>query len=147
MRTQIVKVVTSLSFFALLCASAHAQAAHAPMKAHIPFSFAVGRESMPAGDYVISFVSTQSDLQTIVIKSAGGRTARIVQMTGFEMREAREGGRLVFNRYGSQHFLSQVWEPAERTGLALRRSRAEREVELASGGSAERATVSLTFGR
>jgi hypothetical protein len=147
MKTQIVKIVTSLSFFALLCASAHAQAAHAPVKAHVPFSFAVGRELMPAGDYVISFVSTQTDLQTIVIKSADGRTSRIVRMTSTQASESRDEGRLIFNRYGSQHFLSQVWEPAERTGLAMRRSRAEREVELASGGSAERATVSLTFGK
>jgi hypothetical protein len=147
MKNQIVKIVTSLSFFALLCASAHAQAAHAPVKAHVPFSFAVGRELMPAGDYVISFVSTQADLQTIVIKSADGRTARIVRMTSTQTSESRDEGRLIFNRYGSQHFLSQVWEPAERTGLVMRRSRAEREVEVANGGTASRETVQIALGR
>jgi hypothetical protein len=147
MKNQIVKVVTALSFFALLCASAHAQAAHASMKAHVPFSFAVGRELMPAGDYSISFVGTQSDLQTILIKSADGRMARIVRMTSMQASESRDEGRLIFNRYGSQHFLSQVWEPAERTGLALRRTRAEREVEVANGGTASRETVQIALGR
>lgn len=147
MRKQIVKVVTSFSFFALLCASAHAQAAHAPVKAHVPFSFAVGRELMPAGDYLISFVSTQADLQTIVIKSADGRTSRIVRMASVEARESRDAGRLVFNRYGGQYFLSQVWEPAERTGLAMRRTRAEREVEVAQGSTASRETVQIALGK
>jgi hypothetical protein len=147
MRKQIVKVVASFSFFAMLCASAHAQAAHQPMRAHVPFSFAVGRDVLPAGDYLIGFVSTQSDLRIVSIKSADRRTSRLVRMTAGVAGEARDAGRLVFNRYGGQHFLSQVWEPAECAGLALRRTRAEREVEVANGGTASRETVQIALGR
>ncbi len=147
MKNQIVKVVTSLSFFALLCTAAHAQAAHRPLRAHVPFDFAVGRDEMPAGDYEIRFVSTATNLQTVQIRSADGRTSRLLQMNYVGGGEVREGGRLVFRRYGSLYFLSQVWEPAERTGLALRRSRAEQEVELAGGRSAAVTTVQIALGK
>jgi hypothetical protein len=147
MKNQIVKVVASFSFFALLCTAAHAQAAHQPLRAHVPFDFAVGRDEMPAGDYEIRFVSTATNLQAVQIKSADGRTSRLLQMNYVGGGEVREGGRLVFRRYGSLYFLSQVWEPAERTGLALRRSRAEREVELAGGRSAAPATVQIALGK
>ena len=95
MKNQIVKVVTSLSFFALLCASAHAQAAHQPLRAHVPFDFAAGRDEMPAGDYEIRLVDTTTNLQIVQIISAGGHTSRFLQMTCVEGGKVREGGRLV----------------------------------------------------
>ncbi|MDQ3907764.1 MAG: hypothetical protein M3268_05410 [Acidobacteriota bacterium] len=147
MKSQIVKVVTSLSFFALLCTAAHAQAAHQPLRAHVPFDFAVGREEMPAGDYEIRFVSTATNLQTVQLVSLDGRASRLLQMSSVEGGKINEGGRMIFRRYGSLYFLSQVWEPAERTGLALRRSRAEREVELAGGSRAALATVQIALGK
>jgi hypothetical protein len=146
MRKQVVRVVILLSFFTLLCAAAHAQSAYTPMRAHIPFSFSIGRETMPAGDYHISFVNTESNPHILAIKSPDGRIARFMQMSTVEGK-ARERGRLIFNRYDSQYFLSQVWKPAERTGLVMRRSRAEREVELAGGGHTTRATVSVASGK
>lgn len=147
MKNQIVKIVTSLSFFALLCTAAHAQAAHQTLRAHVPFDFSTGRDEMPAGDYLISFVNTSSGSQIVLIKSADGRASRLLQMNYVDGGKVREVGRLVFRRYGSLYFLSQVWEPAERTGLALRRTRAEREVELAGGRNAAPATVQVALGK
>jgi hypothetical protein len=148
MKNQIVKVVTSLSLFALLCTAAHAQAAHTPLRAHVPFGFAVGREELPAGDYLVSFVNTDAVPRMMRIRSADGRTSLLVPVSSVEDRGGVErGGRLVFRRYGGYYFLSQVWEPAESTGLALRRTRAEREVELAGRGSAARPAVQIALGK
>ena len=66
-------------------------------------------------------------------------------MTPVEAKGSRESATLVFNRYGSRHLLAQVWTPAERTGLKMRRSQAARRMELA--GRAEFAAVEVTAGK
>ena len=45
--------------------------------------------------------------------------------------EAREHASLVFNRYGDQSFLKEVWTVGDLTGRQLFPSRAEREVSSA----------------
>jgi hypothetical protein len=39
-----------------------------------------------------------------------------------------DNGKLVFNRYGNQYFLSQVWAAGSDSGHQLRPSKAEREI-------------------
>jgi hypothetical protein len=41
-------------------------------------------------------------------------------------------GKLVFNRYGEQYFLSKIWAPFSDTGRELTKSRLEREVAAQS---------------
>jgi hypothetical protein len=138
------RAITTLSLFVLIAISAQAQAVSNQMKANIPFKFTVGQTQMPAGDYTISFVNSASDTMTILIKSADGRAARMVHMLPVEAREIQESGKLVFNHYGQQYFLSQIWSPAELMGLELAPSRTERalERELAQT-ERERVTVAL----
>ena len=145
MRKQALQIVFTVSLFGLLCAGARAQTANNVMKFHVPFEFVVGERTMPAGDYLVSFVSPQSSPTALLIKSGDGRASRIIQMTPVEARRARRAATLVFNRYGTQHFLSQFWTPAERAGLKVRRSRSERTVEVARSG--ERATVEIGAGK
>ena len=145
MRKQALKVVVTLSLFGLLCAGAQAQTSASRMRVHVPFDFIIGEQTLPSGDYLISFVTRETNSTALVIKSGDGRASRIVQMTTVEARKARESATLVFNRYGSHHFLSQFWTPAERVGLKVRKSRAERTVEVA--GNAQRSAVELTAGK
>ncbi|HMF55566.1 MAG TPA: hypothetical protein VK619_04345 [Pyrinomonadaceae bacterium] len=142
------RVITTLSLFALIAVSAHAQTSNYQMRASIPFKFTVGQTALPAGDYTISFVNRSSDATMMLIKSADGHTSKIMQMLPVQAREIQESGKLVFNRYGQQYFLSQVWSPADQTGLELPASRAERamERELAQT-ERERLTVALAIAR
>src|SRR5205085_3024627 len=131
MRKQTLRIATALSLFVLLaCVSAQAQSSHAQLKASIPFNFQIGRQTLPAGDYTISFVNPDSNLHTLLIKSDDGRNAKMLQLTAVEARQMQDTGRLVFNRYGADYFLAQVWTPADSTGLTVRRSRAEREMQI-----------------
>ena len=129
MRKQALRIVTTLSLFVLCaCVCAQAQTRNNPF--NIPFDFQIGRQTLPAGDYTISFVFPDSNLRTIMLKSNDGHTTKIVQMLAVEAPQVLETGRLVFNRYGADHLLAQVWTPADSTGLAVRRSHAEREMQI-----------------
>lgn len=141
----LMRAITTLSLLALLAVGAAAQSnGNNQMKASIPFKFTVGQMTLPAGDYTISFVNRASDAETMLIKSADGHSSKMVHMLPVQAREIQESGKLVFNRYGQQYFLSQIWSPAEQTGLELAPSRTERalERELAQT-ERERVTVAL----
>jgi hypothetical protein len=131
MKKQTLRIATALSLFVLLaCMSAQAQSNQHQLKASIPFNFQIGRQTLPAGDYTISFVNADSNARTLLIKSNDGRDAKMLQLTPIEARQMQETGRLVFNRYGADYFLAQVWSPADSTGLSVRRSRGEREMQI-----------------
>lgn len=146
MKKQILRAAISLSLFALFCVCAHAQSVNPTLRAHVPFEFQIGDKTLPAGDYTVTFVNRETNLQTLLVKSADGHSACFVRATAVEGRTISEDGRLAFNRYGGEYFLSQVWTPADRTGLTLRKSRGERRVELA-GVKVENATVKLGGGK
>lgn len=137
----------TLSAFAMLIlvttmlavAPVHAQT-KSQLKASIPFNFQIGHKTLPAGDYTIQCVNPDAGKTALLIKSVDGRTSRMVIMTPAQAAQVQEQSRLVFNRYGDQYFLSQVWTGGDSYGLELRKARAERE--LAKNG-AERVTVAL----
>ena len=145
MRKQAQMIAVAVALFGLLCAGARAQSPSGALKFHVPFDFNVGQQTMPAGDYFVTFLGRDSNLPAVLIKSGDGRDARMLQMTPVEARRARERATLVFNRYGDRHFLAQVWTPSERAGLKARKSPAERRVELV--GRAELATVEIAAGK
>ena len=45
-----------------------------------------------------------------------------------------QGATLVFNKYGSQYFLSQIWDGRSDVGLQLPKSKREKEIRLAANG-------------
>jgi hypothetical protein len=124
-----------------------------PLTANIPFDFQIGDKRLPAGEYQIRVVNQSSDKTALLVKSADGKVARMVLTQLVQSSKAQEKASMVFNRYGDQYFLAQVWTAADNFGLALTKSRAERsmERELAmempksdmARRSAERVTVSL----
>lgn len=129
MRKQVVRIITSVSLFVLLgCACAEAQTSNNRLQAHIPFAFQIGQQTLPAGDYVISFINRDSNLRTLQLQTSDGHTVKMVQLTPVQAREMPAQGQLIFNRYGAQYFLAQVFTPADRYGLELSRSKSEREL-------------------
>ena len=145
MRKQATMIAAAVVLSGLLCAAARAQSPNHVMKFNVPFEFTVGERTMPAGEYVVTLLGRDAHLPAVLIKSGDGRAARILQMTPVEAKRSRESATLVFNRYGSRHFLAQVWTPAERAGLKVRRSPAERRMEVVS--RAKLAVVEVTAGK
>jgi len=73
---------------------------------NVPFDFMAGKANLKAGTYSIRRLNGNA----LSIRSADGRTSAIVNAPlTIGSRDFKAGERLVFNRYGTEYFLSQVW--------------------------------------
>jgi hypothetical protein len=99
------------------------------VKVKIPFNFILGDETYPAGEYVFSSAKDH----VIVQNSEGTRIAMHManHVTG---RSAGKNGRVIFECYTDQCFLSQTWTPGQDDGRQLLRSRMERRVAAKQAG-------------
>ncbi|MGO9240586.1 MAG: hypothetical protein ACLQBJ_07215 [Bryobacteraceae bacterium] len=98
--------------------------------ANIPFEFHVGNTVMPAGQYeVLQNAYRMPDV--LVLQCGAGKSLVTVSILTHKVGnyEARNEGKLVFNKYGETYFLSAVW-PASGAGSALPTSKSERETTL-----------------
>jgi hypothetical protein len=106
-------------------ATARAQS-NAPMRANVPFDFAVGNKTLPAGEYTLIRVTTINDNATLVISGIVTNQS-VMQITHSALiRSPRNRATLVFHRYGDRHFLYQVWSPGEGSARELTESKSER---------------------
>jgi len=91
----------------------------------IPFEFRVGASVLPAGDYQL-IPSAAS--RTLLIRCQDNNAAVIALPNTAESVQAPKDSKLVFNRYGSTYFLSQVWHAGNTRGYQLPKSKTEREM-------------------
>jgi len=117
----------------LAMTSVSAQTA-AKVEVKIPFDFTAGKATFKAGTYSIKRISDNS----VAIRSLDDNTTKLVDAPlAIGARDSKAGERLVFNQYGDQYFLSQVWVNAE-NGRQLFTSGAEKrsaqEYRLAHNG-------------
>jgi hypothetical protein len=108
-------------FLAIACVSLHAQAMN--MRATIPFAFRAGGKVLPAGDYNI-----QHSGDTLIIQNED-RNHSVLLITNSALRmNASAKSTLDFNRYGENYYLSTFWGGNSRSGCAVPKSRAEKEI-------------------
>jgi hypothetical protein len=129
MKRKSIGILTTVVF--LLSISVLSTYAQTTAKAAVPFAFLVGHTEMPAGTYVISPVSPS----VIAIRDAD--TGKVVMSL---VRAERAGGsddlpKLVFSKYGSRYFLSQVSRGYGSDVMQLPTSKLERELQIANAGS------------
>jgi hypothetical protein len=103
--------------------------------ANIPFQFNVGKAVLPAGEYHVKSVNPS----TFLIQSKDGHQAAVAMTIGVSSSKEEDNGKLVFNRYGNQYFLSKVWRGGNREGRELVKSRTE--IEIAKIMSSPEATT------
>ena len=106
MKNQISKTIAIFGlFFMLAITSVNAQA-QGRVEVKIPFDFTAGKSEFKAGTYSIRRVTNTA----LAIRSIDGKTNRLVGAPlTIESRDSKAGERVVFNQYGGQYFLSQVW--------------------------------------
>jgi hypothetical protein len=115
------------SVIALLCAgSSFAQSEHG-LKAEVPFNFSVGSTKMPAGTYAIDL---QRHPGVVLMQKEECCAAVNVIGAGISAKKGVETPKLVFNRYGSEYFLTQVWDIGN-SGRAIVKSAREKELAKA----------------
>jgi len=123
MYKQVYRALAVMSLCGVLAAPI-VQAQSDPLVANIPFEFNVGKAVLPSGEYGIKLVNPT----TLMIESKKGHQAAFTTTIGVSSPKREDIGKLVFNRYGTQYFLSKVWRWGETVGRELSKSRTEIEV-------------------
>jgi hypothetical protein len=118
------------TFFALglllVVSTAHAQSS--PVSARIPFDFVVGKQVLPAGDYTLSHIGAGS--QELAIRNTEQGTTKLTNSRACEQREPAKKTVLVFNRFGDQYFLSEIWVEGNSRGRQLPKSPIETQMAM-----------------
>lgn len=119
-----------LLFGMLLATNVVAQTSQ-ELVANIPFSFTVCREQLPAGKYKVRPV-TSANPRIVLIATAGNRPIEMICTHDVQSKKPATTGKLIFNRYGNQYFLSELWLQGETTGRQLGKTEAEEALFRAS---------------
>src|SRR6267378_3407868 len=143
MKNHVIRTTAILGlFFMLAIASVQAQTP-SRVEVNIPFDFSAGKATLKAGAYSIKRMSGNA----LAIRSAAGKTTLVDAPLTIGSRDFKAGERLVFNRYGDQYFLSQVWLSVD-IGRQLFTSGAEakaaRENKLANGKKPQRVEIAVS---
>jgi len=94
--------------------------------ADIPFNFHVGNATLPAGPYQVKSGYPTTD--SLSIRSKDGSKGAIVMTSAVAPMKADGTAKLVFNQYGSEYFLSQVWNPSDSIVRGVVKTKSEVEV-------------------
>ena len=116
--------------FAAIWLAAACLYAEPPITVQIPFPFHVGDSVLPAGSYTAGAHLGSGSL--IVLRSADGKSSVMALSNGAHSSDGRTQPRLIFNRYGDEYFLFQVWTGSDGDGRQLMQSRHEAELSAAA---------------
>jgi len=120
-------VSTLVGLILLMAVAAPLQADSAinhKMKVVVPFAFSAGEQLMPAGEYT---VEVNPENGTVVLHPEGQNPVVLITNAKESMSSA-DRAKLVFQRYGENYFLAEVWSQDNSTGHTLRQSDREKEL-------------------
>ena len=129
------RLICSLAAALLAAAGLYAQSSQT-LVANVPFGFHVGSVALPAGEYKVDPQAAPGFVRLI---SADHKSVAIIGTFATQAPKYNEQGKLVFNRYGDNYFLSQVWPPGV-TGREIGKSNREKEM-ASNAGQAGRETL------
>ncbi len=122
MKLRFTMLVAILGLTAAVVAPACAETIQ--LRGTVPFSFIVGDQTMPAGEYTLKPYSSLPGRW--VISSRANQAGFFLSTTAGASKQSEAAPRLVFNRYGDRYFLSQIWTGAGNQAAQVRLSRTER---------------------
>ena len=110
MKQQTYRLVAILGIFlAFAVVSVRAQAP-SKVEVNIPFEFSAGKTTLPAGVYTIKRLSGNN----VTLRSEDGKSSAILNApVTNNSTDPNAVERLVFERYGEQFALSQIWLKAD----------------------------------
>jgi hypothetical protein len=95
------------------------------VQAKVPFDFTVGNKLLPSGTYTIKEQSSG----LIVIRNHD-KAIGMMSLVNPDGNKAAGGGKLVFHKYGSQYFLSEILCDAAEMNVRVPASKTEKWVKL-----------------
>ena len=108
---------------------AKAQSLEYKITANIPFDFTVADKKFQAGEYSLVRAQPSAGDTLVRISSKDGHSNINRWTIPVSRLTSNDKATLIFNRYGDEYFLSQVWPAGGSTGRLLPKSRAERDAE------------------
>jgi hypothetical protein len=124
MRNTILKNLAVAGVVLMLAAASIQAQTPTKIQVQIPFDFAAGTSQFKAGAYVVKRISDR----TLALRTVDGKkTALLNAPLSLHETNSNTGERIVFNKYGDQYFLAQVWLQADE-GRQLLKSPAEIKV-------------------
>jgi hypothetical protein len=99
------------------------------LRANVPFEFVAGNTTLPAGQYVVKEIQRKA----LLIQSADGRGRAIVLTDAAQAGKTQDQSKLIFNHYGNEYFLSQIWTIGADIGREVPPTRGEREAARMAG--------------
>ena len=125
MKKQMITMIAAMFLATLTVTVVHAQNA-GQMTVNIPFDFSVSGKTLPAGEY---YVRRNIEGPRVVLQiSARNKTQSVYlpQTHPLQSSDIQSVSKLLFNRYGDQYFLSQIWISGRAVGDELIKTNKER---------------------
>ena len=97
------------------------------VRATVPFDFTVGNKLLPSGTYIMERQAKNSNV--IMIRSHDKPIA-VLSLAHPDGNKCRNGGKLLFHRYGGQYFLSEILSGGAGMNVELPPSKAEKRAQL-----------------
>lgn len=106
MRSQIYKIVAIFGIFLGLTVASVQGQAPSGVEVNIPFEFSAGKTTLRPGVYTIKRMSGN----LVTLRNVKDKSSVILNAPeNLSSTDAEATERLVFNKYGDQYFLSQIW--------------------------------------
>jgi hypothetical protein len=94
------------------------------LKVRIPFDFSIGTQAFRSGEYSLRPLLPN----TMLLRNQAGQVLTSIGTNSIESSEVSRSMKLVFNGYGGQYFLSQIWQEGDSTGREVIKSSVEFEL-------------------
>jgi len=107
------------------------------VKADVPFAFSMNDKSLAAGNYEIVALSDAA----LEVWNADAQHGQLLPKQMRVQSNRIENAKLVFNKYGDQYFLSEIWDGQSSIGVKLAESRREKETKMAADHSSRETVV------
>jgi hypothetical protein len=124
MKRQAFSLISLLSLL-LVAGSAIAQTVH--VRADVPFNFAAGDKSFPAGTYDVGSIDNVNT-KILRLQARDGNSSMMVSSNAAQNLKPADKTKLVFNRYGNRYFLSEIWVNGATRGHQLPKTSREKEL-------------------
>ena len=130
MKTTLLRItITGMLALALMAATKPARAQE-PLLVHIPFAFAAGKMTLPAGEYRVQKAAYDSSI--LLIQRTDQAATAMVTSFAAQANAKQAQSKLIFHRSGNRYFLSQIWVAGSARGRELTKSPQEKEQSLAA---------------
>jgi hypothetical protein len=126
-KEKVMKRTLSIAFLAVagLFASGNVSAQDRAVQATIPFDFSVSNTVLPSGTYIVSSESSQL---VLIRNKDHAKLAAMAMANQGDFRYSGQG-KLVFNRYGDEYFLSEIRCPYGAINADLPTSKREKKAK------------------